>query len=247
MNENSNSQQVSPNDVEPIVTRDINNADKARADALDGLLTLRKAKASMLAREQSLLTAKYGAKDPRVAEATMRATANKIILDGLTIETVRARTQIPTVDKSTYAVYGYVYMRDGGLGPAPDLTVALVDRNGRWMEAFGHACTDQNGYYELPYTPAGESSPTMASTAGSRAEETTLFIQVSNQQQQVLLRDTSPVLVKLGEVEHRDITLNSTKSTCQPPPAEVRADFHEAVKPARAPQAKQTRSRKKKR
>src|SRR5438128_12644604 len=125
MNENSYSKSISPNDLEPVVTRDLNSADEVRATALDGLLTLRRAKAGALAREQSRLTAKYGANDPRVVQATARVTANEMVLQGVAVETERARTNIPTVDKSTYAVHGYVYARDAQFKGVANQTVAI--------------------------------------------------------------------------------------------------------------------------
>src|ERR1051326_42419 len=114
--------EITLDDVMRKVDENVAGADVERADKLDRLQTLRRAKATGMQREYDRLSARFGANHPRVLGLAIKMEANRLLRRDLAVETVRARTETPEVDDQTWVLHGYV--RDQELKPVPNLTVA---------------------------------------------------------------------------------------------------------------------------
>jgi hypothetical protein len=104
-------------------------------------------------------------------------------------------------------LYGYV--RGADLVGQPGLTVALYDAQGRWVEALGHACTNEHGYFEIR-AAIGD--------ALSRLKESgmQLFLRVVGPNQESLYADRSATVPEAGVAAYREIILDGSKP-CLPP------------------------------
>jgi hypothetical protein len=178
------------------------DADQLRAEQLEHLVVVRNAKASRLKREQDRLTKKLGASDPRVAELSQRRNMNTLLVRDLNFETARARTEIPQVDPKTWVLFGFV--RDKDFKGVPNLTVALYDDKGNWIEQLGYACTGQDGSFKLE-------SQNFASLKAP------VFIHVLTGQAVRLYVDKVPLTPTGGRLDYRDIILSGDAQPCNPP------------------------------
>jgi len=195
---------------------DWETADGSRSLALGQLLKLRSVKAAVLQREHAQLAKEFGADDPRVAEAYRRVAANDRLVRVLAVEAVRADTVLPAADESGWVLHGYV--RDQKLQPQPKLTVALYDPRGRWLEQFGHVCTDERGYFKLAYEGADKASAgTSSGAAEAAAAGTSATIRVLNRQGETIYIDPAPTSFELGQVIYREILLSEKAGSCPPP------------------------------
>ena len=157
--------------LDAVAGRDIAAADDARAALLQSLGALRSARGNALARERARLADKHGDADPRVAELDLRIAGNAGLVRDVTVETDHARTSIPVVDASAWAVHGYV--RDASLAGVKGVNVALYDAAGRWLSQYGYNCTDERGHFQLvvklPATTPTRSADTAGSSSGPSA------------------------------------------------------------------------------
>ncbi|MGH8583539.1 MAG: hypothetical protein ACREWG_12300 [Gammaproteobacteria bacterium] len=202
----------------------IDGADPARAAGLQGLHRVRAAKTKGMEREQARLSQKFGARDPRVLALNQRIELNRGFVRDLAIEVDHAGTESPIADENTWIVHGFV--RDKALAGLPNLTVAIYDTKGTWIQAVGFACTDERGYFKLSFSRAkgaeGTSSFTPAAstvsatiTAATRGPE--FFIYVLDKTGAHLCVDKRPLTPELGNVDYREIILGNGAGTCRPP------------------------------
>lgn len=201
----------------------IAGADPARAVGLQGLHRVRAAKTTGMEREQARLGQKLGARDPRVLALQQRIESNRDFVRDLAIEIDHARTEAPVADKDTWIVHGFV--RDKELTGVPNLTVAIYDAKGTWIQALGFACTDERGYFKLSFSSAktGTGTSTFATTAASTVSATItaatrgpdFFIHVLDKAGTHLCIDKRPLTPQLGNVDYRETILGN--GTCRPP------------------------------
>ena len=124
----------------------VTTLDHVRAAQIAGGLRLESAKSAAAGREHERLLRKYGADHPRTKEVAARARGNAEYRAELVTEYRAAAT--PAADAGTgWAVDGFV--RTTSRVPVRGVTVAAADRQGRWLEEFGYACADDQGYFKL--------------------------------------------------------------------------------------------------
>ncbi len=190
-------------DIAGGIAEGLSRADEQRAAQFERLQFVRNAKATGLQREHARLSAKYGPEHPRVAALANKSALNLKFLSNIVTETIRARTEIPVVDKDTWILHGYV--RDKSGAGLSNLTVALYDAGGDWIEDLGHACTAANGHFRIK------------TTGDSIRRERSVYIRVLNNQAQHLYASKSALIPAPGEVDYREIVLDGEGQICSPP------------------------------
>lgn len=120
--------------------------DQVRAMQMAEGVRLESAKGAIYAREHARLQRKYGADHPRTKEAASRASASKEYRAELAVEYRHAATPHPDPG-SGWGVDGFVRTSDGT--PVAGVTVGACDRQGRWHQDLGYACTNEQGYFQL--------------------------------------------------------------------------------------------------
>jgi len=191
-------------DISRGIEKGLSTADQERAATLERLQFVRQAKSTSLATEQSRLTLKYSADHPRVQALAARVALNQGLLSNLVAETGRARTEVPTVDESTWILHGYV--RDQNGTAVANVTVALYDQKGGRIDSLSHACTNSDGYFRVV-------SRDSKNIGGSPA-----YIRVLSNQGVVLYADSKALTPDLGGVDYREIRLSGEAVICVPPP-----------------------------
>lgn len=217
MSSDSDQKRVSFNEIAQALNKGIVGADPSRAERLERLQTVRRAKTTVMERERARLSQKLGAEHPRVMELTRKIQVNQGLVRDLSAEVVRARTEVPQADKSAWILYGHV--RNKKLEGVPNLTVALYDAKGNWIEQVGYACTDTNGHYKIVYRLGKETVGIApgASPGDRPTEGPQVFIHVLDQQRRHLYVDKEPLMPQLGHVDVREIILDGDAGTCIPP------------------------------
>lgn len=211
------------NTISQALEQGIAGADPTRATGLQDLHRVRAAKTKGMEREQARLGQKLGARDPRVLALNQRIESNRGFVRDLAIEIDHARTEAPVADKDTWIVHGFV--RDKELAGIPNLTVAIYDEKGTWIQALGFACTDERGYFKLSFTStkAGTGTSTFTTAASTVSATITaaatsgpeFFIHVLDKTGTHLFIDKRPLTPQLGNVDFREIILGN--DTCRPP------------------------------
>lgn len=222
---NDEQKRVSFDEIGKGLNQGLEHADPMRLEGLETLLRVRAVKDTSLAREQERLTKKYGAKHPRVQAIAAKREANRELQQDVEVAAQRARTPTVTPDPKAWTLHGYV--RDAAFNGIPNLKVALYDENKRWVEEFGHACTDANGYFRLTPSrgaapqaeeaPAAEDVQETLSRAAAGKPSRRFYIHVTNVDDVTLHIDDEPVTPKLGEVVYREIILGDDVEGCPPP------------------------------
>jgi hypothetical protein len=207
--------EIAFDDVSRELDRGIAGADKLRADQLEQLTVARQAKDTGLRREHARLTKKLGPDHPRVAAIAGRLNVNAGMKRDLTLESARARTEVPKLDETSWALLGFV--RDKDLNGLPDLTVALYDGKGKWVEQLGYACTREDGHFRLEVRTLGQ-------VAGP------VFAHVLTAQSAHLYADPVALTPEGGKIDYREIILSKSGQPCPPPGGPSRG-------PAAAPDA----------
>jgi hypothetical protein len=201
----------------------IDGADPARATGLQDLHRVRAAKIQGMEREQARLSQKLGPRDPRVLALNQRIELNRGFVRDLAIEIDHTRTEAPVADENTWIVHGFV--RDKELTGIPNLTVAIYDEKGTWIQALGFACTNERGYFKLSFSSAkaGEETSSFTTTAATTVSATIaaatrspeVFIHVLDKSGTHICIDKRPLTPQLGNVDYREIILGN--GTCRPP------------------------------
>lgn len=213
----------------------LENFDPARLAGLQQLQRVRAAKSTSLQREQARLTEKYGANHARVTTVVAKAEANRLLQRDLSYGIERAQTPPVQADPKAWTLHGHV--RDSSRKGIDNLTVALYDDKGQWIEELGHACTDAHGYFRLTVKPEGspdkqeavdtkqgaevkDAQETLARAAREKdaaASRRAAYTRVTNNQKVTLYIDREPTVPKLGEVIYREIIIDGDSCECAPP------------------------------
>ena len=180
-------------------------ADESRLTGLQGLLNLRSAKTTQLQREQQRLSQTLGPGHARVLALDDKIAVNQGLYRDLEVEVDRAGVEVPGVDKAAWVLHGFV--RDQQLKGQPNLTVALYDQLGQWIEQLGFACTENNGYFKL------ESADIRGETDGLQGS-----IRVTDKDKNLLYCGTEVLIPEGGRVVSREIFLpEEGVASCSPP------------------------------
>ena len=188
------------------IERGIESADAERAKSLEHLQRVRQAKTTSLNREQNRLAVKYGAKHPRVLALASRIKINDGLSTNLSAEIVRAKTEIPQVDETTWILHGFV--RDLNGKGLRQLTVAPYDkpdRTGNWSKDLGFDCTNELGYFKIVAKDVKDGHPAV-------------FLRVLNKDGATLFCDQQQNLPRSGGLDFREIRISGDVVECAPPP-----------------------------
>ncbi|MCC7373483.1 MAG: hypothetical protein IT581_02420 [Verrucomicrobiales bacterium] len=208
---------TTPEDLARGFERELANADGGRVAALDGLSRLRAAKTVSLQREHARLLERYGKDDARVTRLEQKQSANQRFVGVLGAVAAQARVATITAAPGTFVLHGFV--RDQSLRGLVGLTVRLVDVRGRWIEAYGNACTDADGYFVLLIREfqgrvgATEADGVANAKIGDR-------MQVLDAKGQSLYLGKESVPVREGQVEYREVILDGSDCGCSPEPSD---------------------------
>lgn len=138
---------ISLDDISKNVGEQFSNLDGERADELDALLLLRKAKDNTLTREYNRLLNVLGPNHPRSVRLLNKMDVNRSLMRDLAAEIVRARTSLPDASASSWILCGFV--RDKNLSGMAKATVALYTPNGNEAKDLGTATTNEDGYFRF--------------------------------------------------------------------------------------------------
>jgi hypothetical protein len=207
MNVNPNARPVAAEEVERSFDSQVAGFDAFRSEALLSLVRLREVKTAQTSRQYEQAQKMWGADDPRTQHLAAELALNRRFTVELGAEADRAGATAPNVDARSWMLYGYV--RDSDLQGQQGLTVALYDTQGRWVEALGHACTDDRGYFEIRASIADQ----FARLAESKLQ---FFLRVVGPNQESLYTDRSATVPQAGVAVYREIILDGSKP-CLPP------------------------------
>ncbi|MCP4401360.1 MAG: hypothetical protein GY801_29180 [bacterium] len=217
---------ISFTDISQSLEQGISGADQLRAMNLKGLHRMHRVKVSGLRREKERLSKKLGPNHPRVVTLTHKIEVNQGLMRDLTIELERAKIEIPDVDENTWILHGFV--RNKNLKGLPNLTVALYEKRGKWIEQLGYACTDKIGYFKIIYSLRRDNGVNRAPIPIHKAKQgLQVFIHILDKQGEQLYVDQRPVVPQLGQVDYREIILGDEVDTCRPPDDSYQPKFEE--------------------
>jgi hypothetical protein len=167
-------------------------ADERRAEALDTLELVHRARANQLDRAVEGLDARG---DPRAQVLASAAEATNSVAQRLRVEAARARVEEPPPAEGTAKVHGHVL--DERLEPVEGANVHVVDKRGRRVRG-ASAATDPEGYFVLEWTPPG----------GRGAEaEAEVRLRVMRGTSRVLREERAPRRRAAGDVEYMEIVV----------------------------------------
>jgi len=195
------------NQIAPVLQNSLPELDILRAVTLDNLQFLRTARAAGLQSEQERLAARLGDDDPRVISLAARRAENELFISGLAAESERARVVAPEVNKDAWVLHGFI--RDQQLRGVPNVTVALYDSSGNWIQQLGFAGTSANGYFRLEVRSLANLKPP-------------LFVHVLSGQATLLHTDDEPLTPELATVLYHEVIVTGEKTAA--PPVESRND-----------------------
>jgi hypothetical protein len=214
---------------------DIASSDRTRAEALEELHQVRDAWTSYLQRARLRLANRLGEDHPRVLALDAVVAANQQLTSAVKLEVDRANTGSVEADERSWILHGYV--RNSRLQGQPNLTVAICDRAGKWVQELGYACTDENGYFKLRYQKASRHADE-AKAAGAPPE---MRIQVSDRKKHILTTDRNPVEIEPGQVDYREVVINGADASCGPP-SDVKSTRQPALSPSSDSPSKPSKS-----
>lgn len=222
MNVNPNMRPVPAEEVERTFDSQVAAFDAFRGENLLSLLRLREVKAAQSERQYEYARKEYGADDPRTKQFAAEVTLNRRFTAELGAEADRAGATAPSVDARSWMLYGYV--RDADLRGQEGLRVALFDAQGRWVEALGHACTDEHGYFEIRAS---------VGDAHSRVTDFKLqfLLRVVGPNQESLYADRSATVPEAGVAMYREIILDGSKPCLPPSQVPVASPEQDPAKP----------------
>ncbi|HKE59540.1 MAG TPA: hypothetical protein VKB46_22675 [Pyrinomonadaceae bacterium] len=205
--ENTAASAESTNQVSDVVQSGLPEMDQLRARILDNLQFIRVARGASLQSEAERLAATLGDDHPRVVELLARHADNELLIKGLTAESERAQVVPPEPNKDSWVLHGFI--RDQQLRGLPNVTVALYDSTGNWMQQLGFAGTSANGYFHLEVRSLANLKPP-------------LFVHVLTGQATLLHTDDEPLTPALDTVLYHEIIVTGDKTAA--PPVETRED-----------------------
>lgn len=191
-------------DISQSLETSVTDADRLRANGLEGLHKMRRVKMKSQQRELARLSRKLGDDHPQVVALQQKITTNQVLIRNLDLERDRAQVEIPIANEETWILHGFV--RDQELKNLSNLTVALYSQQGEWIESWGFACTNKKGYFKLVTTPNPDTLQRMQ-----------VFIRVLDQQKKPLYIGQQALTPALGQVNYREIIIPSEPIVCPPP------------------------------
>lgn len=221
----------------------INSADPLRADSLLRLQRVRSAKTKNQERERSRLTGKLGGEHPRVTALQAKIDTNYEVARYLNLESVRARTEVPTVASDDWLVHGRVMNEQREF--VPGMKTALYDRSGCPVQTCGSEITDKTGYFMLTVKNAAngarasaeikknivdDAGATKASdrkTVADTGDKATadknfeVYLYVLDRNDAIVYRDKRPMTIAAGQVQYLEVVLDDG-DVDHPPQAETR-------------------------
>lgn len=203
-------------EVSRVLESGVSGADPLRVQGLEQLHRVRNIKATSLVREQARLSEKLGADHPRVLELSQQIEANRVLTSNLSVEIQRSKTDIPKADENTWILHGHVL--NSKLRGVPNLTVAVYDQRGRWIELLGYACTDRDGHFLFSYTASEARANELTNIIGAAStQQNFVFVHVLDRRGFLLHADKRPISPHLGQVDYIRIILGEDASSCKPP------------------------------
>lgn len=185
--------------------------DQERLAGLQQMQGLQAIKQQTQQQEKKRLTLKYGEDHPRVVKINERMRYDEAANIELHHEIEKSQIKLPDVDRNSWLVHGRVL--DQNRKGVPKLTLSLHDENDQWLEALGHACTNEQGYFVLRYHGTEGQEPRIPDTQK-------LFLIVTDAENQVRHRETEPLYLDLGVIDYRLIVLTGKIEVCTPPKPE---------------------------
>jgi hypothetical protein len=155
VNNNPQNKYLSVDSFSKNVSEHLSGLDAGRADALDALLLLRKAKGNTLMREYNRLLNVLGPNHPRSIRLLNKIDVNTGLMSDLAAEAARAKIDLPDANPTSWILSGFV--RDKGLRGVAKMTVALYTPNGNEAKELGRATTNETGHYRLDVDAAAVS------------------------------------------------------------------------------------------
>jgi hypothetical protein len=216
--------------VEHELDQAIRSADPVRAESLQNLHRVRTVKTKNQERERLRLAQKLGDEHPRVMALQAKIDTNYEVVRNLNMESVRARTEVPTVEKDSWLVHGRVL--NGRLEAVPGMKTAVYDRTGCPIETCGSEITDKTGYFSLTIKNVADVgrataamkketvdearavNATIRKTVDDGGDEATVmknmegFLYVLDRNNVILHRDKRPLAISPGQVQYLEIILD---------------------------------------
>ncbi|MCM1982222.1 PKD domain-containing protein [Lyngbya confervoides] len=192
------------------VDRGIDCLDQARSQGLERLQTLQVINNTLLEREQQRLSRKYGATHPRTQKVNQRLVYNQGVRQELEREIERSQIQVPKTDDQTWLVHGRLLTAE--LKGISGLTLSLFDAENRWVRQLGFTCTDSRGYFAISYSPDPNSPDPNPIPA-----DQPLTLTVTDGDRQILHQEQTPLFVRLGLIDSREIILDPNAEPKTPP------------------------------
>jgi hypothetical protein len=181
-----------PQDADRALEAMLTSADERRADALDTLELVQRARATLLERGVERLDART---DPAAEALAAAAEATNNVAQRLRVEAARARVEEPAPAEEVTKVHGHVL--DEGLEPVEGATVHVLDKNGRRVRG-ASTTTDPEGYFVLEWAPPAR--------RGAEAEPE-VRLRVTTGSSRVLHEERTPQPRATGAVEYREIVV----------------------------------------
>jgi len=195
----------------------IKSADPVRAESLQKLQRLRSARTKNQERERVRLTEKLGGEHPKVMALQAKIDTNYEVARNLKMESVRAQTVAPKVEKDSWLVHGRVI--NERLEAIPGMKTALYDRTGCPIETCGSEITDKTGYFNLTIKNVADDTRATSKTN----EQMEGFLYVLDKGNVTVHKDKRPLPIKAGQVQYLEVVLNEEGlvGTPRPGPGDV--------------------------
>jgi hypothetical protein len=183
--------------------------DEQRAEDLKKLKRLQLIKKDTLEKERQRMESKYGADHPRVKKIASRITYNQGMMADLDMEIEKTDIEVPKHDGTTWTVHGRVF--DENAAGIKDLTVSLYDDEGNWVREIEHTSTDESGYFAM--TCPEEEKDALKDLEGKK-----LFLTITDEEHNVLHRESESLPVEIGRMRFREIVLTGKDRETSTPP-----------------------------
>lgn len=188
--------------VEHELDQAIKSADPVRAESFQKLHRVRSIKTKNQERERLRLTEKLGDSHPRVVALQAKIATNYEVARNLKMEAVRAQTEAPRVESSSWLVHGRVI--NNLLEPVPGMKTALYDRSGCPIETCGSEITDKTGYFNLTIKKVADDARDTSAT-NKKMEG---FLYVLGKDNVTVHRDKRPLAILAGQAQYLEVVLD---------------------------------------
>jgi len=188
----------------------LTSADTGVQQGIQALGLVHQARLSQANRTVAVLTAQYGASDPRVVVAQAAVAATKTTIARVSLAQRQLAVPAVQVASTGWALQGYVL--DSQWQPQAKYTVFLVDANKAFLKQYGFAYTDDTGYFLL----------NNAGAAGEAAPATQLFVEVANADANPVYLSSTAFQPVLGTASFQTIVLPAGGQPIGDPPAAIR-------------------------